>query len=178
MAQFLEPTDLEQALLYHHRERRRSHQDIMTGLFKTSSVGVTATPDLTALPKTNSMTFAMKVKTTGVPAGTFFTLGGTTIAVAAGVLTLGWSGQTQASAAIAALQFDASGDNQTFDLAVAIWPGKKRARLYIDGFQAATITHPGNPTEWAGAGSLSRGGTNISYVSGISFHSKQTPRFF
>lgn len=175
---FLQGDDQHAAVLYHHRERRRSHQEITKGLFQSSSVDVLATPDLTALPKTVAMTMTTKIQSSGIPAGQFFGLGGTTISVAAGVITLGWSGETANSAAIAALAYDATGDLQNFEIAVAIYPGRGQARLWIDGFQAIRMTHTGTPAGWAGAGSLTKGGTNIAYIGPIRFHKGQVPRHF
>lgn len=175
--QFMEGDTLHQAVLYHHRERRKSHAEITQGLFQSSSVAVPATPDLTALPKTSAMTVTGKIQTSGVPAGQFFGLGGTTLSIAAGALTLNWSGGSASSAAIAALAYDATGDVQNFDFAIAIYPGKGQARVWLDGFLAIRLNGV-TATEWAGAGSLSKGGTNIAHVGPLRLHSGQVPRHF
>ena len=170
-------TGLTQAVLYNHRERRRSHRDITQGLFKSSSIPVSATPDLSALPKNVKMTLTGKVQTSGVPSGQFFAVGGTSISVAAGVLTLGWDGSSQDSAVIPSLAYDSSSDPQNFDFAVSLWPGRGQARLWLNSDLVIRLNGVVT-SQWAGAGLVTKDGTNIVHIAETNLHSGQVPRHF
>ena len=153
-------TDLNQALRFHSRERRRSLAGIPE-LFRTHFFGIpTATVLANAFPVRDTLvTFqtSIRIVTGASAAGLIFELGDATTAIAAwfdtpGLLSFRAGGAAAADRGLA--EFDNGGafpDDLELDLVFAVRPGDGRVRIWANGEELARDVASGGqlPSGWA-----------------------------